>query len=84
MIAFIFTHTYTEYLRTPTFGGMDSEPAGFKISTRDYTIVVPNNSDEEVARMYATNYAGNRSDPNFKILGIKTLPINAILDIRSR
>lgn len=85
MNCYTFTYQYTNYVRTPTCGGMDSEFSHTEIATRTLRIVTPGETEAwlDMAKKYVENYAGNNHDKNFKIISITFQSIHAIFSVRT-
>ena len=73
MIVYSVRYRYTEYVRTPTFGGMDSEPSHTQVSERTLNVLVQDQHMEPMVRTWISNYAGNKRDEAFEILEISKL-----------
>jgi hypothetical protein len=71
-----FQYAYTRYLRTPTCGGMDSEPAGSERDEAIAAVIAPN---EAMARSFVEySHAG---DAAFKIIGVTESTVHAIIGV---
>lgn len=74
-----FEFRRTEYLRTPTCGGMDSEPAGTKIGYGTHAVVIPETTPMYLDMAQASCRYGMNDDSAFEITRTEITNVHAIV-----
>lgn len=82
MHAYELSYERNVAIRTPTFGGMDSDFSHWELQQQTMTVVVPRDSAfwRQQSEVFLNEYSGNKADPVYRFHGItRSFAVNAIL-----